>query len=204
MTERYINYAGKRFATFTVEVPLPELASPGMGKIWQCRCKCGEAFNLSSAYIRKPRPRNRCKCKLGRRYHASTKLITGGSELKQIFYYTRHRALKLGQAFNWPSFEAFSSSVTARPSSDHYFTRKDLSQPWGPGNWHWVNRTKIKTKNNRYITFQGQTQTVTAWALQLGMRVDTLYNRLFLKAWSIERALTTPVRSPNIARNQDA
>lgn len=48
-------------------------------------------------------------------------------------------------------------------------------------------------KSNKLITFNGVTKTMGQWSEQLGFNEDVLYNRFKYK-WSIERALTTPVR----------
>ena len=46
---------------------------------------------------------------------------------------------------------------------------------------------------NRNITFDGITQSLSRWARHLNMAKTTLFNR-FRRGWSIERALTEPVK----------
>jgi hypothetical protein len=53
-----------------------------------------------------------------------------------------------------------------------------------------VKRTK---KPRRLLTFQGETMTVSEWARRVGMHPLTLFARLGA-GWSVEEALTTPVR----------
>ena len=48
----------------------------------------------------------------------------------------------------------------------------------------------------RNITFNGKTQSVSAWARELNINRTTLRRRLNDRSWSIERALTEPVH-PN-------
>lgn len=45
-----------------------------------------------------------------------------------------------------------------------------------------------KKKQKRLITYNGKTQTLTAWARELGIRHQTLYNRIVMKGWDVERA----------------
>jgi hypothetical protein len=44
--------------------------------------------------------------------------------------------------------------------------------------------------NNRFITFEGKTLTISQWAERVEMPVQTLLSRL--KKWSVEKSLTAP------------
>jgi hypothetical protein len=46
---------------------------------------------------------------------------------------------------------------------------------------------------HRLITFRGETKCLAEWAADFGLRTPTLWNRLD-DGWSMEKALTTPVR----------
>lgn len=48
--------------------------------------------------------------------------------------------------------------------------------------------------HSRMVTFEGRTQNITAWSKELNIPYNTLWNRLNNPNWSIEKALTTPVR----------
>lgn len=45
------------------------------------------------------------------------------------------------------------------------------------------------------ITYNGKTQSISAWAKELGMNKSTLTQRLNARMWSIERALTEPIHN---------
>jgi hypothetical protein len=51
-----------------------------------------------------------------------------------------------------------------------------------------------KKKNKREFTYNDKTQNLSAWAKELGMPVQTLYNRLIMKNWPVEKAFTEPVK----------
>ena len=47
---------------------------------------------------------------------------------------------------------------------------------------------------NRQLECNGQTKTFGEWELETGIPVQTLYKRIFELGWTVERALSTPVR----------
>ena len=51
-----------------------------------------------------------------------------------------------------------------------------------------------KKKSKREFTYEGKTQNLSNWAKELGMPVQTLYNRLIMKNWPVEKAFTEPVK----------
>jgi len=50
--------------------------------------------------------------------------------------------------------------------------------------------------NNRLMTFNGVTQSVSQWATERGCSPYTLFTRI-LKGWSDERVLTQPIKKQN-------
>lgn len=54
--------------------------------------------------------------------------------------------------------------------------------------------TKVPRSLTREITYKGITRTLTEWAIAIGVSVGTLSRRLDYYGWSIEKALTTPLR----------
>lgn len=55
------------------------------------------------------------------------------------------------------------------------------------------NETKPKAKHRgNVIEFNGKAQNLEAWAKELGFRPQTLYGRIYVSGWTIEKAFTTP------------
>lgn len=71
--------------------------------------------------------------------------------------------------------------------------RIDNDGPYSPDNCEWVNRTAQmnNTSANIYLTYNGETYTVTEWANKLGINFSTIENRL-CNGWSVEKTLSTP------------
>lgn len=57
-----------------------------------------------------------------------------------------------------------------------------------------VPEAEPKKKNKREYTFEGKTQNLSNWAKELGMPVQTLYYRLVMKNWPVEKAFTEPAK----------
>lgn len=51
-----------------------------------------------------------------------------------------------------------------------------------------------KHNQKRLIEYNGKTQTLTAWAKELGIRHQTLYNRIVMKGWDVDRAFEKPAK----------
>lgn len=69
-------------------------------------------------------------------------------------------------------------------------------------NVRWATDTQqgFNRRNNVWIEFNGERKSLTQWAAQLGMHYRVLSNRL--KKWSVEDALTKPIKGRNHVRTQ--
>lgn len=70
--------------------------------------------------------------------------------------------------------------------------RNDNDQGYSPNNCRWASdaEQRLNKRNNRHLTLDGKTQTVTEWAATLGVPVDRLWSRV-RKDEPIERILST-------------
>lgn len=48
-------------------------------------------------------------------------------------------------------------------------------------------RTKLQ------VTFKGKTMGLAGWATEIGIHYTVLYDRIFVRNWDVEKAMTTPV-----------
>jgi len=93
------------------------------------------------------------------------------------------------------SFEKFFEDMGPRPSPRHTIERRDNDGDYTPENCYWAtwSQQARNRRNNRVVTFNGDTKILSEWADAAGIPVNTLHNRLS-RGWSVARALTTPVR----------
>jgi hypothetical protein len=91
-------------------------------------------------------------------------------------------------------FEYFLQHVGERPSRRHSIDRIDCNGNYEPGNVRWATPEEqaANLRRNVLVTAFSKTQTVTQWALSIGMEEDTLRGRIDA-GWEPERALTQPV-----------
>lgn len=98
-------------------------------------------------------------------------------------------------------FAAFRDAVGLRPSPTHTLDRRDNNGDYEPGNVRWATRSEQNRnrRNNRLITWRGETLCMAAWAERVGVDQHVIKIRL-RNGWSIEDALTTSV-SDGIGEN---
>lgn len=94
------------------------------------------------------------------------------------------------------TIEGFIAEIGPRPSLAHTIDRfPNKKGHYEPGNIRWATweEQNRNLSSNRLITFNGRTQCQAAWAEEIGISDNTLCER-FRCGWSVERALTQPLR----------
>lgn len=92
------------------------------------------------------------------------------------------------------SFDTFIKDVGERPSKSHTidrFPNKDGNYENGNVRWATKAEQSRNTNNNNIIEFDGRKMCMTDWAHTLGIKYCTLFSRINIHKWPIEKALTT-------------
>lgn len=95
------------------------------------------------------------------------------------------------------SFEAFRDWALANGYRDDLtIDRIDVDGNYEPGNCRWITNQEQQhnRRNNHYITYNGETNTITEWARIYGLSENGLVHRI-QRGWETERALTTPMQN---------
>jgi hypothetical protein len=94
------------------------------------------------------------------------------------------------------SFPAFLAGVGERPTAKHTLDRIDNNRGYEPGNVRWATRKEQahNMRKTRSLTHQGRTQSLTAWAEEIGVVPSTLQYRLGAGGMTVAQALSTAKR----------
>ena len=97
---------------------------------------------------------------------------------------------------DWEKFEPFRDWALSNGYDDNLtIDRVDVNGNYDPSNCRWVTRAEQNnnTRQNHYITFNGETHTVRQWADILGIKPSTLRSRLNTYKWSVEEAFNVRI-----------
>lgn len=98
----------------------------------------------------------------------------------------------------WLHFENFLEAMGIRPQGTT-LDRIDNSGNYEPGNCRWatIEQQNTNTRNTHFITFRGETLSISQWGRRLGISRGVISYRL-LSGWSEEDALTRPVAANRV------
>lgn len=207
---RFIDLTGQKFNRLTV---LRQVPNQKWTK-WECRCTCGKIVQVRSCHIISGNIKS-CGCwNIEAVIKRETKhgFASRGKKIKEynIWQAMKSRCLNPNNChyhnyggrgitiwLEWMhDFEQFYKDMGPRPSDDHSIERINNDGNYGPLNCRWATREEQQrnTRQNRLLTHNGETKTITDWAADLNTKQSTLQGRL-RRGWSIEKTLTTPILS---------
>jgi hypothetical protein len=123
-------------------------------------------------------------------YHAAKSRCT--HESRKDFKHYGGRGIK----FNFKSFEEFIDCIGVKPSPKHTLDRIHTDGNYEKGNVRWATQKQqvLNQRRNRFLTFNNETLTVKEWSEKTGIKRQAIHARIDRRGWSVEKALTTPVR----------
>lgn len=214
-TVKYPIITGERFGRLVVLHETPKRPSnAGRRVLCQCDCDFNKTIDVLFSALHSGNTRS-CGClhkeqlrematthghnRPGKRTH----VYGAYNAMKQRCENTNHlkykdyggRGIKVCE--RWlNSFEDFLADMGEPPSDKHTLDRfPDMNGNYEPGNVRWATAKEQcnNKRNNRLLTFNGETKTMTEWANQFGISDVTILKRL-KRGWSVEKAITIPSR----------
>lgn len=204
---------GQQFGRLTV---IERAANKGKQVMWKCRCECGQEIvtrgdNLTSGATKSCGCYNRSQSS-----KAHTKHGEHNTRLNRIWRKMKNRCTNPSNTSyknyggrgitvcqEWAdSFETFRDWAMANGYRDALtIDREDVNGPYSPENCRWITNQKQQNnrRDNHYITFNGETRTITEWARLYNLSENALVHRI-QRGWDVEKAFTTPLnkKSPKL------
>jgi len=200
-----VDLIGQTFGRLFVVSLSPE---PSSNRKWVCVCSCGNVVTVYGANLRRNHTQS-CGCIAKDRRKTSNSLpdMRDSAEYRSWAgmiqrctnsnnpAYLNYGGRGITVCDKWLSFENFYRDMGDRPSEKHSLDRIDNNKGYCKENCRWA--TKKEQSNNRrnlvVLELAGDRHTITEWSVLLGLPWSTIKNRLLL-GWSVEKALTKPVR----------
>lgn len=196
-----INIAGQKFGK------LIAIRQAGKNKwkqyLWLCKCDCGKAtivldYNLNSGHTQS------CGCLRIKHGHSQNdKTYKSWCDIIQRCTNTNNKRWKdyggrgITVCERWKnSFERFLKDMGESPGLGYSLDRIKNKLGYYKENCRWATskQQNRNSRNNHLETYNGKTQCVAAWAEEYNIPYKTLWARLYIYNWPIEKALTTPIR----------
>ena len=169
----------------------------------ECRCDCGNVTSPLLSNLRKTTGTRSCGCdkiaaiqaqqEAGRTHgmrHTRVYAIWHGMKQRCLnpradeYKWYGARGVTVCEAWQ-QSFELFYADMGDPPSDDHSIERNDVNGNYEPGNCRWA--TDLEQMNNMRtnvnIEYDGRTQSIAAWARELGIPRATLQFR-YSRGWT--------------------
>lgn len=111
--------------------------------------------------------------------------------------YSRYGERGIKVCNEWNDFESFLNWTLNNGYKDGFvLSRIDINKDYYPENCCWVAKNKLHNNKstNHFITFNEETHTLQEWSSITGLDRRTIAKRIDKYRWSIEDALTKPVK----------
>lgn len=198
---------GQRFGRWTV-IDRTDDSRTGRTR-WLCHCECGAEKNVQASSLLCGDSKS-CGC-FNLEQIRTNSITHGGCNTQEygiwcamlrrcynpaVREFPRYGGRGITVCPRWlHSFENFIRDMGPRPSAEHSIDRIKNEGPYSPRNCRWTDRfTQANNKrNNRMVLVEGHHVTLAEASRSTGIEYHVVFKRL-RRGWSIERALSTPVR----------
>ncbi len=181
-----------------------EGSKPYGGFAYLCRCQCGTEKVISSGSLARADGSRSCGC-VGRKKLAERSATHGmhkhpaykswSSMIERCtkpnhMYFDRYGGRGITFCEAWRTFEGFWADMGRDWFAGATLDRADVDGGYTPTNCRWATRAEQNRNrsNTVWLTYQGKTQGISAWAAELGLAATIIRNRL-AKGLPVEEVL---------------
>ena len=212
MRMKYINLVGQKFNRLLVL----EKTHRNNKVYWKCLCNCGNITFVTSADLKRGTTKS-CGCynrdriaKLQAVHNqAHTRLYSVWKDIRRRCYtttdksYSRYGGRGIRVCDEWRAcFIPFRDWAFANgyDTNAEYgkctLDRIDTNGDYCPENCRWVTLREQANnrRNNILLTYNNKTETMSNWAKIVGLPYNCLFHRIHDLHWTVDKALTTPLR----------
>jgi len=203
--------SGQTFGRWTVTARA--VSKPGKQARWHCKCSCGNGGEVGGAQLRSGWSKS-CGCL--KREQTISRFTTHGHATHGITptYHTwagmrarcsnpknhkfeRYGGRGISVCLAWTTFAGFLADMGEKPPGTS-LERIDNNGNYCPENCRWATPTDQarNKRNNRLLTFRGESRPLAEWADRVGIKSRTIWDRL-ATGWRVEDALTIPAGTGN-------
>lgn len=178
------------------------------GHLWNCICSCGNTSVVHAKSLKNGTSKS-CGClrkelsgmrakrhgMKGTRVYASWGSMLSRCRNKNATGYERYGGRGIDVCKRWESFDFFYEDM-GDPPKGKTLDRLDVNLSYCKENCRWATDVEQgrNKRTNVLLTAFGQTRTVAEWAEISGISYGTFYSRIQKPKWSIEKAITEPLR----------
>lgn len=175
---------------------------------WKCLCECGNETIVTADRLRSGGTKS-CGCLRKEKFHHTThgkrntriyriwRNMLNRCGCKSHTEYHRYGERGITVCDEWKDFVIFYNWAMSHGYRDDLsIDRIDVNGNYCPENCHWAT-TKEQTRNtrrNRILEYKGKSQCVADWEAETGIHRSLIRQRIDILGWSVEKALSTPVR----------
>lgn len=171
---------------------------------WICICECGNKISVSTSRLSKERIKS-CGCHKGDNFRKHnqkhSRLYNIWCSMKQRCNENRGNYKNITYCKEWEEFIPFYEWSIANGYADNLtIDRINTLGNYEPSNCRWVSQ-KVQQNNrtnNTLYTLDNATHTLSEWSEILGIGRSTLSARILKLGWSVEKALTTPLKKEEV------
>jgi hypothetical protein len=196
---------GQRFGRL---VAIRRVPRPRHHTFWWCQCDCGGHAIAEASNLRKGCSTS-CGCRITERARVLNRTHgRSGTREHRIWKNCKTRCYNTNNA-NYPAWGGrgitmcdewrhdlarFFADMGPCPAG-HTLERIDNNGRYEPSNCRWASMREQSNnrRDNHRLTWDGQTHTIREWERLRGFKRSAVRARIH-RGWSVERALTTPIR----------